>query len=131
MVDPSAENEAFNCSNGDVFKWKHLWRILAEQFAVEYVEFDEREEEREGRVSMVERMKGKERVWEEIVEAEGLVVTRLEEVAEWWFVDVILGGECMLDSLNKSKEHGFLGFRNTGNSLVSWIDKMKGHKIIP
>lgn len=131
-VDPNAKNEAFNCSNGDVFKWKQLWGVLAEQFGVEYVEFDEREEEEEGRRrSMVERMKGKEKVWEEIVRAEGLLPTKLEEVAVWWFVDVILGGECMLDSMNKRKEHGFLGFRNTGNSLVSWIDKMKGYKIIP
>ncbi|KAL5074691.1 hypothetical protein RYX36_013675 [Vicia faba] len=32
-VDPYAKNEAFNCSNGDVFMWKQLWKVLAEQFA--------------------------------------------------------------------------------------------------
>ncbi|PKI42611.1 hypothetical protein CRG98_036993 [Punica granatum] len=25
-VDPYARNEAFNCSNGDVFRWKHFWK---------------------------------------------------------------------------------------------------------
>ncbi|WJX41452.1 Delta(4)-3-oxosteroid 5beta-reductase [Trifolium repens] len=25
-VDPYAKNEAFNCSNGDVFRWKQLWK---------------------------------------------------------------------------------------------------------
>ncbi|KVI11799.1 hypothetical protein Ccrd_009786 [Cynara cardunculus var. scolymus] len=34
-VDPIAKNEAFNIINGDVFKWKHLWNISAEQFEVE------------------------------------------------------------------------------------------------
>ncbi|KAI7755697.1 hypothetical protein M8C21_032601 [Ambrosia artemisiifolia] len=126
-VDPYAKNEAFNISNGDVFKWKHFWKVLAEQFEVEDGGFDEAQ----GKVSMVEMMKDKGGVWDEIVREKGLVVTKLEEVAVWWFVDMILGGECMLDSMNKSKEHGFLGFRNSKSSLISWVDKMKGYKIVP
>uniref|UniRef100_A0A803NNT7 Uncharacterized protein n=1 Tax=Cannabis sativa TaxID=3483 RepID=A0A803NNT7_CANSA len=35
-VDPNAKNRAFNCSNGDIIKWKHMWKVLAEQFDVEY-----------------------------------------------------------------------------------------------
>ncbi|KOM54729.1 hypothetical protein LR48_Vigan10g062100 [Vigna angularis] len=30
-VNPYARNEAFNCCNGDIFKWKHLWKVLDEQ----------------------------------------------------------------------------------------------------
>ncbi|XP_021728979.1 3-oxo-Delta(4,5)-steroid 5-beta-reductase-like [Chenopodium quinoa] len=126
-VDPYAKNEAFNCSNGDVFKWKQLWRVLGEQFEVEIVEFDENE----GGFSLEERMKGKEGVWEEIVRENSLVPSKLNEVGTWWFVDATLAGEWYLDSMNKSKEHGFLGFRNTKNSFISWIDKMKAYKIIP
>jgi hypothetical protein len=33
--------------------------------------------------------------------------------------------------MNKSKEHGFLGFRNTAKSFNTWIDKMKACKIVP
>lgn len=124
-VDPYAKNEAFNCSNGDLFKWKHLWRVLGEQFGVEAVEGEEQG------ISLVEKMKGKEQVWEEIVRENGLVPTKLEEVGNWWFVDMILGVELLLDSMNKSKEHGFLGFRNTKNAFISWVDKMKAYKIVP
>uniref|UniRef100_A0A5B6ZSI0 Iridoid synthase n=1 Tax=Davidia involucrata TaxID=16924 RepID=A0A5B6ZSI0_DAVIN len=127
-VDPNAKNEAFNCSNGDVFKWKHLWKVLAEQFSVEYVEFDESEN---AVVSLEEMMKDKGPVWDEIVREKELVPTKLEEVGIWWFVDITLSGEAMLDSMNKSKEHGFLGFRNSKNSFVSWIDKVKAYKIVP
>lgn len=126
-MDPNAKNEGFNCSNGDLFKWKHLWKVLAEQFEVGYVEFDENEEA----VSLSERMKEKGPVWEEMVKEYGLTPTKLEEVATFWFADVIFSGECMLDSMNKSKEHGFLGFRNTKNSLINVIDKMKAYKIVP
>ncbi|KAL3840459.1 hypothetical protein ACJIZ3_025050 [Penstemon smallii] len=126
-VDPNGKNEAFNCSNGDVFKWKHLWKILADKFEVEYEEFDENQEY----VSLSDRMKDKGPVWDEIVKKNNLLPTKLEEVATFWFAELQFLGECMFDSMNKSKEHGFFGFRNSQNSFISVIDKMKAHKIVP
>lgn len=125
-VDPNARDDAFNCSNGDVFRWKQLWRLLGEQFGVEAAECGGE------RFSVAEAMAGMQGVWDEIVREEGLVATRLEEVAQWWFVDAMLGyKEPHLDSMNKSKEHGFLGFRDTHKSFLSWIDKLKTCKIVP
>jgi hypothetical protein len=46
-------------------------------------------------------------------------------------VDFIIGREGIVDSMNKAKEHGFLGFRNTKNSLLYWIEKNKSYKIVP
>ncbi|KAA8539067.1 hypothetical protein F0562_025759 [Nyssa sinensis] len=127
-VDPHAKNEAFNCNNGDVFKWKHLWKVLAEKFGVEYHEFDETEKA----VSLAEMMKDKGAVWDEIVREKGLVATKLEEVGSWWFADKMFGLAYSLpDSMNKSKEHGFLGFRNSKNSFAYWIDEVKAYKIVP
>ncbi|KAG6493025.1 hypothetical protein ZIOFF_047998 [Zingiber officinale] len=127
-VDPYARNESFNCSNGDVFKWKHLWAALAEQFGVEAVGYQEDAE----RFSLEEAMKGKEALWADIVAEHDLVPTKLDEVATWWFADVVLGAPMEhLDSMNKSKEHGFFGFRNTVTSFNSWIEKMRAFKIVP
>ncbi|KAG0492667.1 hypothetical protein HPP92_006065 [Vanilla planifolia] len=126
-VDPYAKNEAFNCSNGDVFKWKHFWKILAEQFGVEAVGY----RGEEGTFKLEEAMAGKEKLWEQIVRENQLAPTKLEEVGNWWFVDLMLNvGNC-LDNMNKSKEHGFLGFRNSEKSFISWIEKTKGYKIVP
>nr|AHZ44508.1 putative progesterone 5 beta-reductase [Stellaria media] len=125
-VDPFAKNEAFNCNNGDVFKWKHLWKSLAEQFGIEDYGFEEGKN-----VGLKTMMDGKQSVWEEIVRKNQLQETKLDEVGSWWFVDIILGVEGALDSMNKSKEHGFAGFRNPKNSFVSWIDKCKAFKIVP
>lgn len=76
-------------------------------------------------------MKGKAEVWEEIVRENGLQRTKVEEVGDWWFADVVLGMDAVLDSMNKAKEHGFLGFRNSEKSIVYWIDKTKAYKIVP
>ncbi|KAL0365319.1 UNVERIFIED_CONTAM: 3-oxo-Delta(4,5)-steroid 5-beta-reductase [Sesamum angustifolium] len=125
-VDPYAKNEAFNVSNGDVFKWKNFWKVLAEQFGVEYGGYEEGQT-----LTLQELMRDKGSVWDEIVRENGLTPTKLEDVGIWWFADIILGNQCPLDSMNKSKEHGFLGFRNSKNSLISWIDKAKAYKIVP
>ncbi|KAB1220273.1 3-oxo-Delta(4,5)-steroid 5-beta-reductase [Morella rubra] len=125
-VDPYARNEAFNCNNGDVFKWKHLWKVLAECFGIYKYGFEEGE-----RVTLAEMMKDKVPVWEEIVRENQLQPTKLEEVGAWWFADLMLAGSDPVDSMNKSKEHGFFGFRNSAKSLITWIDKMKVQKIVP
>ncbi|MBA0623652.1 hypothetical protein Godav_009102 [Gossypium davidsonii] len=82
---------------------------------------------------MEEMMKEKEGVWEEIVKENQLQKTSLQVVGNWWFTDAKLSAplQVPLLSMNKSKEHGFLGFRNSRNSFVTWIDKMKAYKIVP
>ena len=126
VVDPNARNEAFNCNNGDVFKWKDLWKVLAEQYGIENYGFMEGE-----RVTLVDLMKDKSLVWDEIVRENQLQPTKLEEVGVWWFADMMLKGGDLVDSMNKSKEHGFLGFRNSKDSMITWINKMKTYKIVP
>ncbi|CAN1140792.1 (S)-8-oxocitronellyl enol synthase ISY1, partial [Linum perenne] len=83
-VDPNAKDEAFNVMNGDVFKWKHLWKVLAEQFGVGMGS-------RQGK-GLAEKMKGKGKVWDEIVKKHDLQATKLEDVGNWWYVDEVLGG---------------------------------------
>ncbi|KAI4337032.1 hypothetical protein L6164_015492 [Bauhinia variegata] len=125
-VDPYAKNEAFNINNGDVFKWQHLWKVFAEQFGIEDFGYEEG-----SHLKLTELMKDKEQVWEEIVRENQLQPTTLEELGNWWFVDAMFGGEYPLDSMNKAKEHGFLGFRNSKNSLITWIERAKAYKIVP
>lgn len=127
-VDPFAKNEAFNCSNGDIFKWKQLWPMLAEHFGLDWVGY----EGEENRFKLEEEMRGKDELWEEMVEELGLTQTKLSDVGNWWFVDLTLGLDFEhLDTMNKSKEHGFLGFRNTISSFNNCIEKLKAYKIVP
>ncbi|KAL4649500.1 hypothetical protein ACB092_01G017600 [Castanea dentata] len=117
VVDPKARNEAFNCNNGDVFKWRHLWKNYG---------FKEGE-----KVSLVELMKDKGQVLDETVRENQLQPTKLEDIGVWWFVDLMHVIGDFVDSINKSKEYGFLDFRNSERSLIAWIDKMKIYKIVP
>ncbi|KAJ4914526.1 hypothetical protein Rs2_00076 [Raphanus sativus] len=79
--DPYAKNKAFNrsnvnCSNADVFKWKHMGRFLLSSLGSRSMD------SREGK-------KGKERVWEEMVKKNQLREKKLDDVGVWWFTDVV------------------------------------------
>ncbi|CAN6294632.1 unnamed protein product [Urochloa humidicola] len=131
-VDAMARNEAFNCSNGDVCTWKKLWPILAERFGLEWVGYEGEEK----RPKLPETMAGKdEALWAEIIDENGLVATHVSEVVNWWVIDKSLDRYGLdldiIDSMNKSKEHGFLGFRDTVKSFNTTIDRLKAHKIVP
>lgn len=130
-LERPGKRQAFNCSNGDVFRWKDLWKVLEEQFQVEYVEFEE------GMDSLEEMMREKGAVWDEIVVEKELLPTKLEEVGTWWYVDSVLRHEPVLGSCNtsnsmvKSQEYGFWGCRDTQESFRYWIERAKIYKIVP
>jgi len=125
-TDPYAKNQAFNCTNGDVVKWKHLWRIIAEKFDLEALPY-----EGEG-FSLAEAMKDKGPVWDAIVQENKLHPTKIKDVGTWWFADLILNVPWgFAHSMNKSKEYGFFGFRNTQTSIGEWIDKVRASNIVP
>lgn len=127
-LSEQGKNRAFNITNGDVFKWKHLWKVLAEEIGVEYVGFDEMDEI----IPLSEMMKDKGPVWDKIVRDNNLISTSLEEVGLWDFADMLLaGGTSRLSNINRSKENGFIGFRNSLNSFIFWIHKAKQNRLIP
>jgi hypothetical protein len=109
-----------------VYKWKHLWRIIAEKFDLESLPH-----EGEG-FSLAEAMKDKGPVWDAIVGENKLHPTKIEEVGNWWFADLVLNPPMgVVFSMNKSKEYGFFGFRNTETSMGQWIDKIRASNIVP
>ncbi|GAU37460.1 hypothetical protein TSUD_206960 [Trifolium subterraneum] len=75
-VTKKAKNEAFNCTNGDVFSWRSMWKLLSEVFDVEFVELDEKDE-----FDIVELMSDKGEIWDLIVEKYGLHKTKMKEIA--------------------------------------------------
>ncbi|TXG71629.1 hypothetical protein EZV62_000208 [Acer yangbiense] len=75
-VTAQCKNQAFNCTNGDVFTWKSLWKVLCDIFDLEFLPFDESTDE----FDVVGIMKNKGKVWDEIVEKYGLHKTNFEEI---------------------------------------------------
>jgi len=125
---PAAANQAFNTVNGDVFRWRRMWGVIAEDLGVEVGEYPG-----EARL-LAEEMTAEdyEPVWQRIVERYDLRPTRLTELASWWHTDGDLGRptETFAD-MTKSRELGFLGFRRTDASFLSLFERLRAERIIP
>ena len=121
-----AENEAFNIANGDTFRWRWLWPQIAEHFGVEW------EAPKPESNPLEKQMVGSEDIWKSIAEREGLTESDVTKLASWWHTDSDLGRqmECFTD-MNKSREAGFLNFRNTPKSFFEKVARYRAAKIIP
>ncbi|XP_020216479.1 iridoid synthase CYC2 isoform X2 [Cajanus cajan] len=99
----SNNGQAFNSINGPCFIWKEVWPIVGKKLGVQVPQD-----------ILVENfwfskaMAGKHQVWEEIVEANGLVHTTLENLANWEFLDALFRFPLKLfGSRDKVDELGF------------------------
>ncbi|CAN5555941.1 hypothetical protein BH11CYA1_BH11CYA1_08580 [soil metagenome] len=122
----SAHNQAFNIVNGDVFRWKWMWQQIADYFCIPVGEYPEEV------VSLEERMKGKEGVWDEIVKKHSLQKTELNKLASWWHTDSDLSRtfETFAD-MSKSRKLGYNGFKKSSESFTDLFDQLRAEKIIP
>ncbi|XP_042484309.1 (S)-8-oxocitronellyl enol synthase CYC2-like [Macadamia integrifolia] len=126
-VSETAKNQAFNCTNGDVFTWKSLWKVLCEIFEVEFLPFNETET-----FDWVAEMKEKGSVWDAIVEENGLCKTKMEEITCFSALNMVLQFKFQhVCSMNKSREFGFFGYVDTLKSMGMWVEKLRYMKIIP
>jgi nucleoside-diphosphate-sugar epimerase len=123
---PAAANTAFNVVNGDVFRWKKLWRQIADYFGIGVGAYPG--EARPLAQSLAEV--GPE--WDGIVAKHGLRRTRVEDIAPWWHVDADLGRtQETLTDMSRSRERGFLEYQRTSAAMVRLFDRLRRERVIP
>lgn len=123
---PHAANKAFNVVNGDCFRWRKMWRRIADYFGLATAPYPGHP------TPLVQYLKDAEPQWRTIVHRHGLRNNSLAQLASWWHVDADLGRaqECVTD-MNRSRDTGFLSYRNTWHSFRDLFDRLYKEKIIP
>ncbi|HDZ36956.1 MAG TPA: SDR family oxidoreductase [Marinobacter sp.] len=123
---PGAANQAFNTVNGDVFRWRRMWREIGEYFGLEVADCPETPQ------PLDDQMIGAEPVWREIAGKHSLVEPDVGKLASWWHTDGDLGRdqECVNDT-TKSRDFGFDHFRETRGAFFDLFDRLRAEKIIP
>ncbi|UPL49902.1 SDR family oxidoreductase [Hymenobacter sublimis] len=122
----AARNQAFNITNGDVFRWSWLWPRLAAWFGVEAAGFD-------GTVHPLEAELSQDTaVWREIAERHQLTEPDLNRLASAWHTDLDLGRpiEVMTDMSN-SRKRGFLEYQATEDSFFDLFEQLRADRLIP
>ncbi|NIF05221.1 SDR family oxidoreductase [Chryseobacterium sp. Tr-659] len=125
-ITESAQNQAFNIVNGDVFRWKWLWKRLADWFGVESEGF-------ETTIKPLENvLENDHKIWEDIAQKYNLKESRLNRLASAWHTDLDLGRplEVMCD-MSKSRKLGFKAYINTEDSFISLFERLRNENLIP
>lgn len=125
-TDPAGKNEAFNTVNGDVFRWRQLWKLIADYFGVTDPGYP-------SEFSPLEpRMANADTQWAGIVSKYNLVDYKASEIASWWHTDADLGRQVeTFADMGKSRLAGFREVQVTPNSFFDLFDRLRAEKIIP
>jgi nucleoside-diphosphate-sugar epimerase len=123
---PAAANEAFNIVNGDQFRWRRMWGIVASSLAVDPAEYPGQP------TPLVDQMADKAPVWDDIVARHNLMSHPIDRLASWWHTDADLGRtiETFTD-MSKSRRLGFLEYQETTRSFFDLFDRLRAERVIP
>jgi nucleoside-diphosphate-sugar epimerase len=125
-TNPGAANKAFNVVNGDYFRWRKMWKSIADYFGIDAAPYPGHE------TPLATMLADSGPQWNQIVQKYRLRDMAMEQVAPWWHVDADLGRtlECVTD-MSRSRELGFLEYRRTWTSFESLFDRLRNERIIP
>lgn len=125
-TEPAARNQAFNTTNGDVFRWRQMWQRLAEGLGVEAGPYPGHP------TPLQDRMDHADDVWESLVAKYDLAPHRASELASWWHTDADLGREMeTFADMSKSRALGFLDFQDSARSFLDLFDTLREQRVIP
>ena len=125
-TNDNARNQAFNITNGELFRWNWLWYKLAEWFGVDAAGFD-------GTIHSLENELANDGpLWKEIANKYYLKEPDLNRLASAWHTDLDLGRpiEVMTD-MSKSRKLGFTLYQDTRESFFDLFEKLREEKLIP
>ncbi len=123
-TSPAAENDVFNITNGDFFRWKNIWPKFAEFFDMPMGDVQT--------IPLVEFMADKGPLWDQLVERHGLMKIPYDQIATWGFADYVFGTDwdVMSDTL-KIRMAGFHDYVRSEEMFLRLFAEFKGMKIIP
>ena len=125
-TEPRAANQAFNTVNGDVFRWRQMWPLLAEALGAEVGEYPGHP------TPLDERMGHADDVWTRLVAEHGLREYRATDLVSWWHTDADLGREVeTFADMSKSRLLGFLDYQPSVNSFLDLFEQLRQERIIP
>jgi hypothetical protein len=119
-----ASNEAFNITNGDIFRWERMWDDVARHLGLGTAP--------PVPLTLTRHMADKGRLWASLAQAHGLVEADLGKLVGWGFGDFIFHTETdVISDVNKIYRYGFTERMDSTESLLAALDSLKRKRILP
>lgn len=123
-TEPACANEAFNITNGDLFRWNNLWPQIAAEFDLPLGP--------QRRISLVKSMADKGPLWEQLVRTHGLQAHSYESLAAWAFGDYVFSADYdIISDMNKARRHGFRDCVDSEAMFIRLLRQFRDQKILP
>lgn len=121
---PRAAGEAYNVTNGDLFRWSELWPALARHLGLEVGQ--------PMAIRLVDHMRDKGGIWADLARRHDLVTTNYEASIGWGFGDFVFHtGFDVVSDLTKLRLHGCHEIRPTEEVLVEKLEQLQAKRLIP
>lgn len=123
-TDPACANQAYNITNGDLFRWEHMWPKIAAFFDLEVAP--------PLPMSLASIMDDKTELWDTMVAKHDLQPIPYSDVSSWAFGDFVFAWDYdVLSDSSKARRAGFHEYVNTEDMFISIFQDLRNQRIIP
>lgn len=123
-TDERCANQAFNITNGDLFRWNELWPKIAAYFGLEAAP--------PLSMSLEVVMADKEPLWNAMIEKYDLQKISYKDVSSWRFGDFVFSWDYdFFADVSKARRFGFHDFIDTEKMFMDIFEDFRRRKIIP
>ncbi|MCX6489552.1 MAG: SDR family oxidoreductase [Rhodococcus sp.] len=121
---PACANQAFNITNGDLFRWNDMWPRIASIFGLDTAT--------PLPMSLADVMADKEPLWNSIVSEHELKPTPYRDVSSWAFGDFVFSWDYdVISDSSKARRMGFHRFVDSEAMFAGIVTDLRQQRIIP
>ncbi|WP_283153701.1 SDR family oxidoreductase [Guptibacillus hwajinpoensis] len=124
-VEESCAFEIFNVTNGDFFRWEHIWKTIADYFDMEAAGA-------EPPIQLSEMMADKQELWDQMKQKYQLKDIPYDKLALWGFGDFIFNCDYdVMTATTKLREFGFYEFVDSVEMFTRLFHEFQEEAILP
>ncbi|MET3923235.1 SDR family oxidoreductase [Arthrobacter sp. UYEF20] len=123
-TEPSCANQAYNITNGDLFRWDSMWPKIAAFFDLDTAP--------PLPMSLATIMDDKQELWHTMVHTHDLQPVPYKDVSSWSFGDFVFAWDYdVLSDSSKSRRAGFHEYVSTEDMFMDIFQDLRNQRIIP
>jgi len=123
-TQPQCANQAYNITNGDLFRWENLFPRFARFFDMELAP--------PRHISLTRLMADKAELWQRIAARHGLAPHSYEQLAGWAFGDFVFGSDYdIVSDTGKARRAGFSESLDSEQMFLDLFSQFRAARVIP
>lgn len=117
-------NEAFNITNGDIFRWENMWPAFAEYFEMDLAEPQQ--------INLPLMMADKAELWNQLIKEHQLQSIPFSKLVGWNYGQFVFTPTFdIISSMTKARRFGFHDVVDSKAMFINQFDQLRHERVIP